>query len=251
MAIGYGLTGKIRGKLGAQVYRIEAGKQIISEYNPEKQDAKSEKQLIQRSKMDIATKVSRVFPWETIVGMSYNRSKARSLFVGSLAKIATTTESEGEIIGMIDMEKVQLSKGVPVRVDSKFISVLSEVGEQYVNARVAFGLDSAVKRFLFVPVVENPTTHELFSAGYALSNEISTHGACAITYNIADVFVVSGIKIHGYAVPIMPNTLKKRVVYGNIVLDANEYKVTAETLVAFARADLFASSVFIGTTTIA
>lgn len=246
MAKGYGLTGKIQGKLGSKVYRIEAGEQIISEYNPNKQDPKSEKQLIQRSKVVVANEVSKVFPWEVLVGWSTNRTKARRDFVGDLVRLATTTGTAEEKVSAIDVTKIQLSKGIPVLVMNSSFNNTSVQGTTYVNSYLYVGLHSEVSAYLFVVAFENATTGKLQRAYYVMSSEKNNEGRIQAHINVSEIVGLSGYKAYGYAVPVVPNTLKKKVVYEKSVVESSDNHISATTLVTLARAELFEATIYLG-----
>ena len=251
MAVGYALTGKIRGKLGSKVYRIEAGKQIISEYNPEKTDPRSEKQIIQRTKMTEATRVSRYFPWETIVGYSSNRSKARHDFNSFLARLATTTVIDQSVKATIDLTQVELSKGVPVLLDNWTLGTISPQNTQVVNGSVKIPAGMNVVGFLFVVIYSPAPATQPYRAYYSISSQPNAQRVCSASVTLSSVGTLSAGTCYAYGIPLVANTLKKRVVYDDVIKVLQGSHLTTEAWVSLARADLFAATYYMGTITLA
>lgn len=250
MAKGYGLTGKIRGKLGSNVYRIEAGEQIISEYNPTKQDRKSDKQIIQRSKMALANEISRQFQWHELTGLSTNRSKARRMFVGDIARTATATMVDtSKATATASFDAIKFSRGAVVNVDDIQIDSVAEHGT-VLNSRIVFGPGSGVVRYMLLglPVrdIPNPIMGAFLDGLSSMSAEVTEgQGARAMVVMNAST-LVTGIHIYAWAVPVIPNTLKKRVIYDKVLDTSTVGQITAEAWVELARAELFGDTIYLG-----
>lgn len=248
MAKGYGLSGKIQGKLGSKVYRVEAGKQIISEYNPNKQDPKSDKQLRQRTKMAQATELSRRFPWECITALSVNRSEARRKLVGNIIEKTVVTKEGDEYIATVDLGQIQLSKGVPVKVDNFQVTKFGLEGEQKLQAVIQVTEASQIKRFLFITLYNANYLRQVDRALYALSAEVNNEGRCYASIVLDSSQTLQGGSCYSWAIPIYPNTLEKKVKYGAINSAPQSGLLTAQAIVELARADLFAASFYMGRT---
>lgn len=248
MAIGYGLTGKIRGKLGAQVYRIEAGKQIISEYNPEKQDPKTEGQLKQRARVVEANEISRRFPWECLVGLSPNRTKARQMFVGDIAKKTVVIWQAEKYVGTFDLSVLELSRGVSVLYDGFTVAPIATESSQALTAQFRVPAGSDVVRFLFVTIYNANGMHDLRRAVYALSSEKNSNNTCNASVVLDSVAPITSGSCYSWAVPIYPDTLKKRIEYSGIVGQVVNGVITSDVLVSFARKELFAGTIYLGRT---
>lgn len=250
MAKGYGLTGKIRGKLGSKVYRIEAGEQIISEYAATKQDRKSNKQIMQRSKVTLANQISRQFRWEELVGLSTNRSKARRMFVGNVIKHTTAViEDESRVTATADLTALQFSVGGNVLVDAQSINKVSQSGT-VVNALMTFNEQSGVVRYLLLclPVrdIPNPVMGAFEDAFVGMSEEVTAGQVCRATAVMNPSVVATGYHIYAYAVPFIPNTLKKRVIYSELFDTSVAGEVSVEALVELARADIYGATIYLG-----
>lgn len=250
MAKGNAISGKIRGKLGSQVYRIENGEQIISEYNPSKQDRNSDKQIIQRSKIALVNQISRQFDWVDLVGLSTNRKTARNAFVGNMVHHTTAViTSPEQATATADLSALKLSRGAFVNTDSTNIDNVSERGS-VVNSRITFPEDTEVKRYLLyvLPVrdVPNPIMGAFLDSVKGVSVEVVGGTACRAQAVINASTVITGITGYAYAVPVIPNTLKKRVIYDKLLSTAVANTITAETQIELARADMFGDTIFLG-----
>lgn len=247
MATGYGLSGKIRGKLGAHVYRIEAGKQIISEYNPEKQDRKSDGQLKQRAKMSTATRVSKVFPWESLVGFSTNRSVARRIFVKSICNKVNAVYVTDRWQATYDMTQAIFSDKAQVLYSNKSINTTSPENTQFINCSITFPESVDVKRFqmivAFCPNVNSIPDRALM----AMSSERNTSGQCTASVELSNLEALSAGVCYVYAVPIVPDTLKKKTRYNELVHTNLTNVLSADVYVEFARADMLMGSIYVGT----
>lgn len=250
MAKGYALSGKIRGKLGSNVYRIEAGEQIISEYNPAKQDRKSDKQIIQRSKIALANEISRQFRWHELTGLSTNRSKARRMFVGDIARTATAIMvDESKATATASFEAIKFSRGAFVNVDNMSINKVADRGT-VLNSLLTFSENSGVVRYMLLglPVrdVPNPITGAFLDGLSSMSGEVVAGQPTTAQVILNYSTVVTGLHIYAWAVPVIPNTLKKRVIYDKVLDTTTVGQITAEAWVELARADLFGDTIYLG-----
>lgn len=242
MATGNPFFGKVRGKVGGVVLRVERGKQIVSEYNPQKSGDASQKQINQRTKMALANAVSRVFPFPAIVGWDVAPAAARRKFVGSLIDITTLTPvGDARVEAEIDISKIKLSKGVPVTmVSSQLSKVIGAKTE--IDATCVWSDTAQVVGYIFTILVYNTTTSQYERVGYTTST--STSGRARVT--ISEDVLLSGYKMFCYAVPMIVNTLAKHIVYSQAILDPSTGCFTAETLVEFKRADILGGTQYLG-----
>lgn len=109
------MLGKFRGKVGATVFRTEAGiGQIASEYNPNPKNPRTLMQTKQRSKMNLAGLISSMTPASALYGLDTKRRFSRSAFVSNIIKQAVISGSgttESPIKAEIAPEKIIFSKG--------------------------------------------------------------------------------------------------------------------------------------------
>lgn len=246
MAKGYGLTGKVRGKLGSNVYRIVAGKQVISEYNPTKSGDPTKEQITTRGKMALANSVSKLFPFQAIAGLSPNRATARNTFNGLLmrAVVATWYGDEREEFALAPSDIV-MSNGTAVAVN-RVTLVNPEPATTTIQSRVFFADDGDVARYLFITMLEDKTSHEFSRALYTLSEEVARGEACKATIVYDQSGHITTHYIHCWIVPIVPNTIAKRIIYDNLQLSGTANAFTIDVAVTLSRANIFARSYYIG-----
>lgn len=122
MAKVLGLHGKARGKVGSVVYRTEAGiGTIASEYNPNPRNPRTLAQVGQRSKMNLAGRISKIVPYDAIAGLGVSKRTARGRFVSSILLAAANNRGSGgtnDRTSAIDYDKIVISDGLSVDMKS-------------------------------------------------------------------------------------------------------------------------------------
>lgn len=229
MATGYGLSGKVRGKIGSKVYRIESGKQIISEYNPEKTGVVSDTQIQQRAKMALAVEVSKCFAPSLIVGLSRNRADARRLFRGGIIRNAAVTPvSGGQATAHIEANQIVISDGSLMNVVSKSFTY-SASRNTILTATIKFVERYDIDKFMLVVLPKRVITGEWLSAVSVLSNIRGLDGSFTASITYSSDTEMSDLRFFGYAVPIMPNQLGKRIDYSQVLEMESEgvFRITA------------------------
>lgn len=246
MAKGYGLTGKVRGKIGSTVFRIESGKQIISEYNPTKTGAPTEKQLLVRSRMTLANSVSRIVPYPCIIGLGSSPAKARHAFVGRVFEATTAVMAdETSATATLTAANLKFSDGVNVGVIRA--NTLDTAGT-YTRAKatVTYPVNQNVIRFLMIAIWHNTSTNEFVIVDAVLSSEVSDTGEATATSFYSTSTAVANMKAYVYAIPIVLNTLGKRVKYDELQLDSSTNVFTADMAVTFTRHNMYGATKYIG-----
>ena len=249
MATGYGLTGKIRGKLGSNVYRIEGGKQIISEYNPTKNDPKSGEQVEQRAKMALATRISSLLPYEAIAGFGYKRADARRRMVSeALKSITATPTAGGGYTASLNASDLIISDGGLVPMQSAEIVAGQTARQTKVTIDLTYRLPQW--RVLLVMLPHNSALEFPWGeARYQLSDEVVNDFEVTITVDWATDQVSITRDWYFYAVPIVPDTIAKRAVYSQYLHDSGHSEFSIDVAIAFARRELYRRSLYLGTFT--
>lgn len=208
--------GKFRGKMGGVVYRIDSGVgQIMSEYNANPRNPRTTAQTKQRSKMNLAGKLSQQVEKSLLLGLSTNGRKARSMFVSNLLKniSAPATLTPGvEADITLDYSKVIFANGTPYGGAASV--VFETVGDDEV-ARVSLERlssdDSLVGGLAILVYSESGQVVNV-------AHKAMTLGADAAT---AD-FPVAGISagtghVVAYVVPMVTTDEGLSVAYGNLL----------------------------------
>lgn len=248
MATGYGLSGKVRGKIGSKVYRIESGKQIISEYNPEKTGVVSDTQIQQRAKMTLAVEVSKCIAPSLIVGLSRNRADARRLFRGGIIRNATVTPvSGGQATATIQASKIALSDGRPMNDTSKSITYSANHNTK-LTATIKFVETDAIDKFMFIVLPKRTITGEWLAAVSVISNIRDLDGSLTAIITYSSTTEMSDLRFHGYAIPIMPNQLGKNIDYGNLLVPGGSNQFSVEAIEYLTRQANLGKSIYLGET---
>lgn len=121
------IFGKLRGKMGGVVFRGgDNGETIASEYNGEPRNPRTMLQTAQRSKMNVAGKISKATPYSAIAGLGGNRRQARSKYVSNLLKLAENQQQgRTQIDTSVNLSSLEISKGRSVSI-SGTVSIVSQ-----------------------------------------------------------------------------------------------------------------------------
>lgn len=109
--------GKFSGKLGASVFAIRNGQQIIRERPVVVANPKSQLQKLQRAKVNLVGQISRIVPYQILTSLGANRVERRARFLRLAINGATSSVSvsdPNEIIAKLDSPDFIFSEGALV-----------------------------------------------------------------------------------------------------------------------------------------
>lgn len=108
--------GQFRGKLGGAVFAVNAGEQIVRQYQPQVANPRTAAQLTQRAKMNLTGKLSAIVRNSAIMALGINSRERRSVFTSNILRNATVTIDGTKYTAAIAPENIIFSKGnsVPV-----------------------------------------------------------------------------------------------------------------------------------------
>lgn len=249
MAKGRALCGKIVGRLGSNVFRIQDGEQIISEYRPHIINPKSDAQTMQRAKFALSTSISKQLPYVVIAGWSPRPSVARSAFLRSALNAAQldNTNPQNPMVA-IAAEKLVLSSGRTIPI------VASTVAANQQGTQINFSVDviagSNLISGLFVAIQFDVATTLCDGAFWAAAT-ISDNGTTArATVAIGPNNTQTGKVYQTYFVPIADKTGHIGTKYGDLrYIDArNEY--AARVAISLSKDDLYGQSAYLAPVTV-
>lgn len=113
MAKSVGMVGTLRGKAGNFVYaKGEDGSTIVRAYQPQVTNPNTDAQILQRAKLNLAGRLSKITPKGVIIGMdgATNRQR-RSRYNALIAKSATATIRGGQGSAYIRDVELKFSEG--------------------------------------------------------------------------------------------------------------------------------------------
>lgn len=114
MAKSVGMVGTLRGKAGNFVYaKGENGSTIVRAYQPQVTNPNTDAQILQRAKLNLAGRISKITPKSVIIGMdgATNRQR-RSRYNALIAKSAVATVSGGQGSATITDAQLKFSEGM-------------------------------------------------------------------------------------------------------------------------------------------
>lgn len=245
MAKGKLALGKFRGKIGGQVLRVDAGiGQIISEYNPHPKNPNTVEQVKQRSKMNLAGRISSVVPYDAIAGLGTSKRNARSAFVSGILKAATVQQTGSANAGHADIafEKVLFSKGsqIPIVATATMDVQTSVVTVAVSNIGTLTNLIGwrAILIVSFNDEVKSCEVHNML---------LEPNTTFDLSYlNPTDNDVISA---EAYIVPVIDNGGDARATYG-LLMDAERATAYSTSYArTLASLNAFAASVFVAKVT--
>lgn len=200
----YGINGVVRGKIGGTVYYKGAdGATYARTYQPTVLNPKSDAQLIQRCKVNLAGRVSAVTPSEVLQAFGFSgRRKNRSVFVGGLIKSTFVTHASGEYEAKVQPATVQFSRGTePARAT---VTTPVAVTANGMTIGVTMADESLVGKYgeRIVVAVMRPEDDGVFSA--VLYDDVLFDSTSAKTVAVNfPAALVSGTMVSTYRIPFV------------------------------------------------
>lgn len=245
MARGHALFGKIQGRLGGAVYRIQDGKQVISEYRGTILNPKSEGQVYHRVKFGLATHVAALFPYANIAGFSPKPNIARSTFIKKILPLVQIDESQRDNpVAYIVPDNLVLSSGriAPI-VDCT--AAISQ-NQLSIECRTTFDPSAKITHCQFQVLVvdnDNVTWLGVFSAIADVNNST---GLAEASVKIMDSREQYTGKVYVYAVPICDKTNYVATKYGDLTTIDHGSKLAADCAIALSQRNAYCQSRYIG-----
>lgn len=130
--------GQFRGKLGGAVFAVNAGEQIVRQYQPQVANPRTAAQLTQRAKMNLTGKLSAIVRNSAITALGINSRERRSVFTSNILRNATVVIDGAKYTAAIAPENIIFSKGNSVPVVT--LSATYENGSVTITATKASGV---------------------------------------------------------------------------------------------------------------
>ena len=114
MATRQGITGKLSGKMGAAVFRVREGQQVITQYNPIVKNPNTEGQQTQRAKFKLMSQLAAVMaPGFGTMSVTTRKAKGkpsqRNAFTQLNFPLVEVTSEDQEVTAKIPMEELKLT----------------------------------------------------------------------------------------------------------------------------------------------
>lgn len=205
MAKSVGLVGTLRGKAGNYVYaKGENGSTVVRAYQPQVTNPNTDAQILQRAKLNLAGRLSKITPKSVIIGMdgATNRQR-RSRYNALIAKSATATVSGGQGSASITDEQLKFSEGMAMNYGygteiTEGKTTVTGINHVIVNRSCYVEAQGHYAEKLIAVVVDaNGTMYKRIT-----SADISFNSAATAVANIPVGELAVGDKVNVYAVPV-------------------------------------------------
>lgn len=104
--------GQYRGKMGGMVFRKgDNGQQVVSVYQPVVKNPRTDAQMKQRAKFNLASQVAKQVPPSYIFSLGSSARLRRGALVSSIVKAATASKTNGTFVADVNGANVIISKG--------------------------------------------------------------------------------------------------------------------------------------------
>lgn len=217
----YGFVGKGTGKLGASVFAISGGEQIVRQYNPVVSNPNTEAQIAQRAKLKLMSQLGAALA-PALGFAKMGLVSARNQFVSRNIGLATFGEEKASV----DLTGIQLTPS-----HTSFPALTSEpAGSGAVNVELKTAAAADIKRVVYA-VYEKTEDSDLIYVASQVVTEAGTDRVFPAQFNVGSGhFVV-------YAYGVKDNNVNSTIKYENYVAAAGEDVATLDVIQLFRTSD--------------
>lgn len=247
MAKGFAFPGKIQGKIGGAVFRIDRGKQIISEYNPAPHDAKDASQIAQRARIACASKVSALFPPATVAGMVSKKASARSNFNSELISLVQLTTVGDQMAAIINPEEILLCNNNTAYLNFTGLRLSSTLSSLTIQSNIVLPPSGNVARIMYTVLPRLIVNGEYEMAQMIMSPSFyGESGAKFVSLEMGAAFVTPNREFNVYAVPLTIDSEKVYAKYSDVLLADSNSQMIVQVAIQLAKDGIFKRSVYCG-----
>lgn len=243
-----GIAGTLRGKVGAMVFtKGENGETYAKSYQPQVANPKTDGQLKQRAKMNLAGKISALVPTEILVGLGGNKRGRRSLFNHMImGAITVDTTVPGTYEASIEPANIIFSKGEFLQradvttqpsstVEAAIIgltmsdtSLVGKYGERLIVVAVDPEDKGGISLVNYVDVVFSNTTEQNVSVPY---NTTIATGTMVSIYRVPFILSDRGAEVVSTSLANDGSSMLSKVLLGTEVVSRWGASTMAKSLV--------------------
>lgn len=197
-----GFVGKGSGKLGASVFAISGGEQIVRQYNPQVANPSTDAQVAQRAKLKLMSQIAAALA-SAIAFKKKGLVSARNQFVSANFSLATFADGKASV----DLKKLQLTEGslgIPA-------IILNSSSQQSLPVHLASTPDARVKAVVYaealydenlqISLVDVKIVTEAGQGGnYPATMASVADSAVVFAYGICDSVSAAGVNYDEYIV---------------------------------------------------
>ena len=110
-------VGQFSGKMGGLVFAVRSGQQIVRSYQPVVANPKSASQRLQRAKANLVGQISKIVPYQILIGLGDSKVARRARFLRLALNNATASVSQSDpsiVTSKLDVNKFIFSEGALV-----------------------------------------------------------------------------------------------------------------------------------------
>lgn len=240
------MLGKIKGRLGGAVYRVQDGQQIISERAVTVLNPKSPAQIAQRAVFGFSSLIGKNLSYPMIAGWSAKPNIARASLVRSIMKACTidTTDPDNPVVS-VEANKVVISDGMPVPL-AHYVLV-SEPSSTDLNLQATFPEGTDVFAAMFVVLVFDYTGKTCLGALSVTADVEASTMTAEAKLDLGYVIDSRARKYFGYVVPLVDKTSYVRTNYDDVVSYLNNDAYCTQVAIELSKRNIYRRSIY-GTT---
>lgn len=229
MAKGKNMMGKFRGKVGAMVFRTEAGLgQIASEYNPNPKNPRTVAQTKQRNKMNLAGQISKTVTKSMLIGFGSDGRSNRSEFVSNLIKVVRESYQAGTngFRAMIDAPNIKFAKGA-------YLAHTANVAYNNTSGKLTVTYtNNSNEALVGLRVIVMVTEHNTYKYATMATSATVLDNAVTVEFTIPAIAPSEDSEhsaVHVYAIPLVDNGSEAMTTFREEVQNAIELEGGAIT----------------------
>ena len=208
-----GIVGKGSGKLGASVFAISGGEQIVRQYNPQVTNPNTNAQVAQRAKLKLISQLAAALA----PGLAFKKKgliSARNQFVSKNIGLCTYSSETASCI----LAALQLTDGTPMLED---LTVTRGTGDK-INVSLAANPNTLNDRVVYV-VAEKTTNEQLRIV--AIKNVVAGNN-----HDFATEIDASRLNLVVFAYGLRFTSAQAAAMYGDYVASGGETDASISTL---------------------
>ena len=204
------------------MYRVRGGVQVVSNYQPNVSNPRTDAQLAQRAKFNLMTGINRITPIEVLRGYAGTPANKRASFAKDLSKyitaqyVAPSDDEAGKYVGTIDPHNIHFDK----LVESFFTTQISDVSLLDNDGSIEVHFNGAE-----FPDVEGLKLRVVDVYG-ASGNPISVmYDDSDMVYGESHIFGFSGVGRHRIYAQLLIPTSKLMSIAGNYPVNEQQTNI--------------------------
>ena len=201
----YGFVGKGTGKLGASVFAISGGKQIVRQYNPVVSNPNTDAQVAQRAKLKLMSQLAAALA-PALGFTKMGLVSARNQFVSKNIGLATYVDGSADVT-LSELQLTPSNAAFPALIDPTLEGGVMSVA-------LSAAAPSSIKRVVYVVYHVNENEELEYVASKVVS-EVGVNSTFPTTFNN-----ISGLTVV-YAYGVKDTTTAATIKYENMVADGS------------------------------